>query len=247
MYAATSSGVMYAVIQACSKGNISNCGCDKSKESGFTREGWKWGGCSADIKYGMQMSRRFVDSREIEGDEKSLMNLHNNRVGRKTLRVNADVDCKCHGISGSCTMKTCWVTLPPFRRVGDVLKKKYDRAKQVEPLTDRRTQRPVFLKLKPSGHGSRGIHKKPRKGHLVYLQRSPNYCEKDLAMGSLGTKGRSCNKTSPGIDSCDVLCCGRGHETLLSDKVWRCHCKFHWCCYVECKTCSEKREEYTCN
>lgn len=44
---------------------------------------WKWGGCSADIGFGMKFARRFLDAREIEEDSRSLMNLHNNRAGRK--------------------------------------------------------------------------------------------------------------------------------------------------------------------
>lgn len=31
----------------------------------------------------MKFSRKFLDAREIEGDARSLMNLHNNRAGRK--------------------------------------------------------------------------------------------------------------------------------------------------------------------
>lgn len=46
-------------------------------------------------------------------------------------------DCKCHGVSGSCAMKTCWKSLPPFRAVGDVLMKKYNRARYVQPINDK--------------------------------------------------------------------------------------------------------------
>lgn len=38
----------------------------------------------------------------------------------------------------------------------------------------------------------------PKRSELVYLQPSPNYCEPDLAQGSLGTQGRYCNRTSTG-------------------------------------------------
>ena len=41
---------------------------------------------------------------------------------------NANVACKCHGVSGSCSLKTCWLQLADFRRIGEFLKEKYDSA-----------------------------------------------------------------------------------------------------------------------
>lgn len=43
-------------------------------------------------------------------------------------------ECKCHGVSGSCVMKTCWKSLPAFRIVGDVLMRKYTKAKMVQAV-----------------------------------------------------------------------------------------------------------------
>lgn len=40
----------------------------------------------------------------------------------------ANVACKCHGVSGSCSLKTCWLQLADFRQVGEFLKEKYDSA-----------------------------------------------------------------------------------------------------------------------
>lgn len=68
---------------ACARGNISACGCAPSPRYRDDHSGWKWGGCSADVAFGMRLARKFLDAREIEGDARSLMNLHNNKAGRK--------------------------------------------------------------------------------------------------------------------------------------------------------------------
>ncbi|NXP71693.1 WNT7B protein, partial [Ramphastos sulfuratus] len=86
-YAITAAGVAHAVTAACSQGNLSNCGCDREKQGYYNQEeGWKWGGCSADIRYGIEFSRRFVDAREIKKNARRLMNLHNNEAGRKVFQ-----------------------------------------------------------------------------------------------------------------------------------------------------------------
>lgn len=78
----------HAVTAACSQGNLSNCGCDREKQGYYNQaEGWKWGGCSADVRYGIDFSRRFVDAREIKKNARRLMNLHNNEAGRKVGRA----------------------------------------------------------------------------------------------------------------------------------------------------------------
>lgn len=88
-YAITAAGVAHAVTTACSQGNLSQCGCDREKQGyhDYQEEGWKWGGCSADVKYGVEFSRRFVDAREIKKNARRLMNLHNNEAGRKVMQA----------------------------------------------------------------------------------------------------------------------------------------------------------------
>lgn len=34
--------------------------------------------------------------------------------------------CRCHGLSGSCSIKTCWLALPSFELIGAYLKRKYE-------------------------------------------------------------------------------------------------------------------------
>lgn len=86
----------------------------------------------------------------------------------------------------------------------------------------------------------------PKRSELVHLEPSPNYCDRDLSVGSLGTAGRSCNKTAHKLEGCSLLCCGRGYNTHQLNRQKQCRCKFKWCCEVECDTCHEYIEQYTC-
>ncbi|XP_071817103.1 protein Wnt-7b-like isoform X1 [Apostichopus japonicus] len=237
--AITSAGVTHAITQACSRGNLTDCSCDRSKDTALRDDGWQWGGCSADIRYGLQFSELFMDASHMPDNAKGLMNIHNNEVGRRVLSENMERECKCHGVSGSCTTQTCWMTLPQFRTVGDILKRKYETAYQVEQVGRRANARKIILKIKKT-------NKKPRLSHLVYLEESPTFCEYDAEAGSLGTVGRRCNHTSTATDHCELMCCGRGYNTHQYTRTWQCNCKFLWCCSVRCNTCSENTEEYTC-
>ena len=87
VYAITSAGVVHAISQACSAGNLTECSCDLSPAGHTSPEGWKWGGCSDNIRYGMQFTKTFVDApeRAARSQNKSIramMNLHNNHAGR---------------------------------------------------------------------------------------------------------------------------------------------------------------------
>ncbi|XP_058062878.1 protein Wnt-2 isoform X2 [Anopheles bellator] len=160
-------------------------------------------------------------------------------------------ECKCHGVSGSCAMKTCWKNLPSFHAIGSIMMKKYRLAKLVYviPSTNhsarrlaqkRKRQIPQNEKNRESGSPS------PKRTELVYLQASPNYCERNISIGVPGTVGRTCNRTSNNEDRCDLLCCGRGYNTHQNVRIWQCNCKFKWCCAVTCDICTEHKEEYTC-
>ncbi|XP_023810900.1 protein Wnt-7a isoform X1 [Oryzias latipes] len=241
-YAVIAAGIAHAVTAACTRGGLSGCDCDQDKQGLYNQEeGWKWGGCSADVRYGLSFSKVFVDAREIKQNARTLMNLHNNEVGRKVLEKAMRLECKCHGVSGSCTTKTCWTTLPKFRQLGHILKEKYQQAVHVEPVRARRNKRPAFLKVRKSH-----LYHKPKDTELVYIEKSPNYCEANSVMDSTGTQGRLCNRTAQQPDSCASMCCGRGYDTHQYSRVWQCNCKFLWCCSVRCNTCSARTEVYTC-
>ncbi|CDS39931.1 protein Wnt 2 [Echinococcus multilocularis] len=60
-----------------------------------------------------------------------LIDVHNQKVGRRFIWQSREKKCKCHGISGACTLRTCWQRVGTFRGVGDLLKKAYSNALQV--------------------------------------------------------------------------------------------------------------------
>lgn len=81
--------------------------------------------------------------------------------------------CKCHGVSGACTIRTCWQAMQPFRRVGEYLKRKYNGATH------------VMIDQGGSGIVVANHHfKKPTRKDLVYMEASPDYCVRDLSIGT---------------------------------------------------------------
>ena len=86
MYAISAAGVVHAITRACSKGQLHYCACDPTKRgAGRDKRGsFDWGGCSDNVRYGSRFSRMFIDAKERKvRDARALMNLHNNRAGRR--------------------------------------------------------------------------------------------------------------------------------------------------------------------
>lgn len=227
--------------------------------------------------------------------------------------------CKCHGLSGSCQLKTCWKSSPNFRLVGKILKQQFRHAVLVDqsnlgsgisivPTKEakRRRQsksaanrnqklkqqrRPSYAKIKNidemfaqqpwqrpnqqqprnrkrnspnnnnNGRGGR-MGRSRIDNSLFFYQKSPNFCDKDLKSDIPGTQGRRCKQHDFGSESCATLCCNRGYFLvrevsfctfvvcrsdanimslfkLQQVTQYRCQCRFHWCCEVECQTCEK--------
>ena len=274
IYAITSAAVTHSIARACSEGSIQSCSCDYTTGQNSVRD-WEWGGCSDNIGYGFKFSREFVDTGERGRNLREKMNLHNNEAGRQHVASEMRQECKCHGMSGSCTVKTCWMRLPNFRVVGDNLKDRFDGASRVMVSNAERASRGNSININGnvitsnsasstnSVHRRRiGLpqrqrysfqlkpynpeHKPPGGKDLVYLEPSPAFCERNPKLGIFGTHGRQCNDTSIGVDGCDLMCCGRGYETKEIIVVERCNCTFHWCCEVKCDLCRTKKTVHTC-
>ncbi|KAL0197353.1 hypothetical protein M9458_005893, partial [Cirrhinus mrigala] len=64
--------------------------------------------------------------------------------------------CKCHGVSGSCAVRTCWKQLSPFQDTGHLLKYRYDTAVRVHSVTNSATGETELAS--PRRHSSTGHH-----------------------------------------------------------------------------------------
>ena len=166
------------------------------------------------------------------------MNVHNFETGRYVIEKHMIKQCKCS--TTACETKSCWRAMPPFSLIAAKLKEKFDAATEVEL----RKQTGANSRFKIVAKNQ--LFRKLNKLDLIYLNRSPDFCQANRRLASYGTRGRVCNKTSRGIDGCDLLCCGRSYKTTFQVVKYKCNCSFQWCCSVKCQECQSVQEITTC-
>ncbi|WAR28662.1 W11B2-like protein [Mya arenaria] len=237
-YAMASAALTHSIARACSVGITTKCSCGKLPSEAPTGD-YKWGGCGDDVEFGLRFSELFTDYHvdKTSKKKKTMMNSHNTAAGNKVVYDSLTTACKCHGVSGSCSIKTCWRSLADFDDIAETLKDKFGMAIEVK-----RKRKGEFHKFVPRYKKMDSIP----MDELVYVSKSPDYCSPDRKLGSIGTKDRSCDPDSTGPGGCDIMCCGRGYESSDVTLVERCECKYYWCCYVKCKTCSKTLRVHRC-
>ena len=113
----------------------------------------------------------------------------------------------------------------------------YERAKKIEGVNEKRSG--VIVQA-PNGGKPPGPH------DLIYMEKSPTFCDRDDSVGISGVSGRICSRNTTQENSCEVLCCGRGYNIQRLKAKTQCQCVFKWCCSVECKTCISEKWTKTC-
>ncbi|XP_023240364.1 protein Wnt-11b-like [Centruroides sculpturatus] len=240
VYALASAGLVHSLARACSAGALSGCGCGPLPREPPSGD-FRWGGCGDDLRYGLQLARQFVEAplrgKAAARGPGAAVDRHNGRTGRRVVATSLKTQCKCHGVSGACNVKTCWKALAPLQYVAQRLKLKYKAAVEVSVrhMGSKKRLKPVSARIATFG-----------KDDLIYLTKSPDYCLPDAKTGSAGTRERTCNASSTGTDGCDSMCCGRGYRTMVEKRVVQCRCKYHWCCYVECQRCETEVKLHLC-
>lgn len=160
--------------------------------------------------------------------------------------------CKCHGVSGSCSMKTCWRVISTMREIGQILKSQHINALRVS--IEHRSIGPAVLRTVGSNSMTPMLD-----NHLVYIKTSINYCIKNRNY----TIGRECaprdllkkvklglplpagqiNKEAP---VCEDICCGQLFRLDRTVSSYYCNCRFIWCCDILCDICTATVDKYYC-
>ena len=159
--------------------------------------------------------------------------------------------CRCHGLSGSCSVQTCWSELPSVFEVGDTIKELYDRAIKVE-LYFPTNGGPAVMHYYDEEQGSYLI---PSTAEMVYTKDTPRYCAANnnfthdrLCMPSSALSGDAFYNTAMDefYPPCETFCCNGKYKAYYKTEVTSCNCTFVWCCEVVCQTCVNNVTEYKC-
>ncbi|KAG9511231.1 Protein Wnt-5b [Fragariocoptes setiger] len=191
-------------------------------------------------------SKSFASPSSFKLDKKRLMNIHNNQAGRRAVVRKSKVVCKCHGVSGVCSMITCWQQLSSFRDIGDALRARYDSAAEVKfSQQDGRLQVRNKRYTGLSSSSSLTAAGKITPDDLIYVEQSPDYCRRIDRIDFNGTRGRVC------LDSynCRKLCCGRGYNQVRRVISYRCNCRQVGGLdqQPQCQVCQSTQVQNICN
>ncbi|KAH0626934.1 hypothetical protein JD844_002237 [Phrynosoma platyrhinos] len=238
LYAVSSAALTHSLARACSAGRMERCTCDDSPDL-ENRKAWQWGVCGDNLKYSTRFLKNFLGQKKVGKDLRAKVDIHNTNVGIKAVKNGLKTTCKCHGVSGSCAVRTCWKQLSPFHETGKLLKLRYDGAVKVFSATNDAVGHSELVSPQHHSHLAKGPTP-PRPTDLVYMEDSPSFCRPSRY--SVGTAGRTCSREA----NCDSMCCGRGYNIQTRMVTFSCHCQVQWCCYVECQQCMQEEVVYTC-
>jgi len=109
--------------------------------------------------------------------------------GAQLVMSSMTTQCKCHGVSGSCLMKTCWRSLADMRTVAEQIYQNYVVAVEIR---SRRVPGSKQRRLFPVAHTGRTNFS---EDDLLFYTQSPDYCHLEPLLGSSGTTNRYVSAT----------------------------------------------------
>ncbi|XP_055587542.1 protein Wnt-8c isoform X2 [Uranotaenia lowii] len=227
VHAIGTAAIIYTYARNCSRGQDVGCECDIFGSDQ----------CRAE----KQLSLEYLGSSDFRLDPKGYGNAHNRRAGWIAVQNAMRKHCRCHGVSGSCAMRTCWSSMRSFAEIATGVKQMYSGANR--------------LFVDNSGHLN---SKEIRLDRLAFINDSPDYCRREAVPGWPGMANRQCSVSGPGSDAssqsprrkaCRNLCrqCGLKVRKQTRTEKRKCNCRFNWCCQVVCDSCVELIDEYRCS
>jgi hypothetical protein len=278
VHALSLAAIAHSVAKVCAVGDVTSCSCDTERlELPATDSESRYAmGCSDNVGFGLNFAAQFLRLRHSITTADSLQEgatnaqwrevfLHNLRTAAEVVRGKTSVStmpCKCLGVSGTCTVLSCpQQKYSEFSILAEEILRIY--LAYTCQLTSTGAAAATTRDL---GNGSTGGNNDrvspqitesagqqrscspPDERHFLFLDESPNYCVRDVVVGSLGTAGRECDPHATGPNSCENLCtrCGRGHVSIEESTESNCWCEFVFCCEIRCSKCPERRRYHVC-
>ena len=94
VYALASASLTQAVAKTCSSGYSKKCSCYRETGRDISPSDFKWGGCGDDVRFASSFAQTFTDQiwqKNKDKSKKSIVNLHNNKLGRKVGTVETNL------------------------------------------------------------------------------------------------------------------------------------------------------------
>lgn len=170
VHALTAAAMTHSIARACAEGQMTKCTCGPRKQNRPDQD-FQWGGCNDNLKHGKRLTRNFLELHTSDGDEVTEILRHDSEVGAdkpipsiyqvvnlplslslKQVGIEAvstlmKDKCKCHGVSGSCSTKTCWKKMADFNSTATLLRQKYNQAIR-KPTNQRNPRQTTASRLK---------------------------------------------------------------------------------------------------
>ena len=237
LYAFLVAGATKKLAEFCQIGKIRECECViKVTQGRDDQNNIIFNKCDENATWALNYIQNFTTSPYQDlsiNDTGALIDMHNIEVGKQIMNHTKRF-CTCHGISGACTVQTCYGKLPALAEVSESLYIKYDGAVKVD-LIDGKLQRASTFVANPLDVTD-----------LAFSDESPDLCVNASTKGVQGTAHRVCELSDSSTKSCSVLCCGRGHY-LVTDRQEKEDCVFHFCCDIICTKKYTESRVYKCN
>lgn len=238
LYAFLVAGATQKLAQFCQEGKISNdeCQCSQAGQR-KVNETLIFDKCGENVDWAQRYIEAFTKSPYQDlpvNDTGALIDIHNIEVGKKAMSKTYQF-CKCHGISGTCSVQTCYEKLPDISEVSESLYFKYGGAVKVVQ-SDGELKRDRTINANAD---------EIENTDLAYYDNTPDLCKNATEEGVQGTAHRECLLDQGAVGSCESLCCGNGHYAVTETKIEK-DCAFHYCCEFRCTEREVTTTTYRC-